>query len=140
MSAAMSRPSFATWSRPASPCCAEQNRKGVEAKAELAAEERMISALVGEGATADTRVKFRRMLRSGELEDKEIEVSVGESQGMPIGVIDMPQNGALNLGDMMKGMFGKPAAKRNRRQRPIGIVRQRNGWLKLLQSMKPYRT
>jgi ATP-dependent HslUV protease ATP-binding subunit HslU len=52
------------------------------------------------------------MLRAGELEDKEIEVSVGESQGMPIGVIDMPQNGALNLGDMMKGMFGRPAAKR----------------------------
>jgi ATP-dependent HslUV protease ATP-binding subunit HslU len=90
----------------------EQNRKGVESKAELAAEERMLSALVGEGASADTRVKFRRMLRAGELEDKEIEVSVGESQGMPIGVIDMPQNGALNLGDMMKGMFGRPAAKR----------------------------
>src|ERR1700726_406154 len=52
----------------------EQNRKGVEAKAELAAEERLISALVGEGASADTRVKFRRMLRSGELEDKEIEI------------------------------------------------------------------
>jgi ATP-dependent HslUV protease ATP-binding subunit HslU len=90
----------------------EQNRKGVEAKAELAAEERMISALVGEGASADTRVKFRRMLRAGELEDKEIEVAIGESQGMPIGVIDMPQNGAINLGDMMKGMFGRPAAKR----------------------------
>src|ERR1700749_3225774 len=50
----------------------EQNRKGVEAKAELASEERLISALVGEGASADTRVKFRRMLRAGELEDKEI--------------------------------------------------------------------
>jgi ATP-dependent HslUV protease ATP-binding subunit HslU len=90
----------------------EQNRKGVEAKAELAAEDRLISALVGEGASADTRVKFRRMLRSGELEDKEIEVAVGESQGMPIGMMDMPQNGAINLGDMMKGMFGKPAQKR----------------------------
>jgi ATP-dependent HslUV protease ATP-binding subunit HslU len=93
----------------------EQNRKGVEAKAELAAEERLISALVGEGASADTRVKFRRMLRSGELEDKEIEIAVGESSGMPIGMIDMPgmpQNGAINLGDMMKGMFGRPAQKR----------------------------
>ncbi|HUW81009.1 MAG TPA: ATP-dependent protease ATPase subunit HslU [Acidocella sp.] len=93
----------------------EQNRKGVEAKAELAAEERMISALVGEGASADTRVKFRRMLRSGELEDKEIEVAVGEAGGTPIGMIDMPgmpQNGAINLGDMMKGMFGRQAQKR----------------------------
>jgi ATP-dependent HslUV protease ATP-binding subunit HslU len=93
----------------------EQNRKGVEAKAELAAEERLISALVGEGASADTRVKFRRMLRSGELEDKEIEVAVGESSGTPIGMMDMPgmpPGGALNLGDMMKGMFGRPAQKR----------------------------
>jgi ATP-dependent HslUV protease ATP-binding subunit HslU len=90
----------------------EQNRKGVEAKAELAAEERLISALVGEGASADTRVKFRRMLRAGELEDKEIEVAVGEISGTPIGVMDMPQNGAINLGDMMKGMFGRQAQKR----------------------------
>jgi ATP-dependent HslUV protease ATP-binding subunit HslU len=92
----------------------EQNRKGVEAKAELAAEERLISALVGEGASADTRVKFRRMLRSGELEDKEIEIAV-ESTGTPIGMIDLPgapQNGAINLGDMMKGMFGRPTQKR----------------------------
>jgi ATP-dependent HslUV protease ATP-binding subunit HslU len=93
----------------------EQNRKGVEAKAELAAEERLLTALVGEGSTADTRVKFRRMLRAGELEDKEIDISVGEQQGMPIGMIDMPgmpQNGALNLGDMMKGMFGRQAQRR----------------------------
>jgi ATP-dependent HslUV protease ATP-binding subunit HslU len=93
----------------------EQNRKGVEAKAELAAEDRLITALVGEGASADTRVKFRRMLRAGELEDKEIEVSLSESSGTPIGMIDlpnMPQGGSINLGDMMKGMFGRPAQKR----------------------------
>src|SRR3984957_3851488 len=93
----------------------EQNRKGVEAKAELAAEERLISALVGEGASADTRVKFRRMLRAGELEDKEIEVAVGETQGTPIGMMDMPgmpPGGAINLGDMMKGIFGRPPQKR----------------------------
>ena len=93
----------------------EQNRKGVEAKAELAAEERLITALVGEGASADTRVKFRRMLRAGELEDKEIEVSLTESSGTPIGMIDlpnMPQGGAINLGDMMKGMFGRQPQKR----------------------------
>jgi ATP-dependent HslUV protease ATP-binding subunit HslU len=94
----------------------EQNRKGVEAKAELAAEERILTALVGEGASADTRVKFKRMLRAGELEDKEIEVAISDAGGgMPMGIIDMPgapQNGAINLGDMMKGMFGRPATKR----------------------------
>jgi ATP-dependent HslUV protease ATP-binding subunit HslU len=93
----------------------EQNRKGVEAKAELAAEERLINALVGESASADTKVKFKRMLRAGELEDKEIEISVGETGGTAIGMIDLPgapQNGAINLGDMMKGMFGRQAQKR----------------------------
>jgi ATP-dependent HslUV protease ATP-binding subunit HslU len=90
----------------------EQNRKGVESKAELLAEERLITALVGEGASADTRVKFRRMLRAGELEDKEIEIATGESGGMPIGMIDMPQNGAINLGDMMKNMFRGQTQKR----------------------------
>jgi ATP-dependent HslUV protease ATP-binding subunit HslU len=93
----------------------EQNRKGVEAKAELAAEERLVNALVGESASNDTKVKFRRMLRAEELEDKEIEISVGETGGQTIGMIDLPgapQNGAINLGDMMKGMFGRPAQKR----------------------------
>jgi ATP-dependent HslUV protease ATP-binding subunit HslU len=103
----------------------EQNRKGVEAKAELAAEERILTALVGEGASADTRVKFKRMLRAGELEDKEIEVSLSEpGGGMPIGMIDMPgapQNGAINLGDMMKGMFGRPA---NKRKMPVPDARR----------------
>jgi ATP-dependent HslUV protease ATP-binding subunit HslU len=93
----------------------EQNRKGVEAKAELAAEDRMISALVGEGASADTKVKFKRMLRAGELEDKEIEIALHDGGGAAIGMIDMPgmpANGAINLGDMMKGMFNRQPQKR----------------------------
>src|SRR6185437_14175669 len=44
----------------------DASRKEVQAKAELGAEERLITALVGEGAAADTRSKFRRMLRNGE--------------------------------------------------------------------------
>ena len=93
----------------------EQNRKGVEAKAELAAEERLVNGLVGEAASADTKVKFRRMLRAGELEDKEIEISLSDAGGTPIGMIDLPgapQNGVINLGDMMKGMFGRQQQKR----------------------------
>ena len=54
----------------------EASRKDVQAKAELNAEERLITALVGEGAAADTRSKFRRMLRNGEFEQKEIEIAV----------------------------------------------------------------
>lgn len=86
----------------------ETSRKDVQAKAELAAEERIITALVGEGAAADTRSKFRRMLRNGEFEDKEIEVSVAEPPPNAIGQMDIQPGQAINLGDMMKGMFGRP--------------------------------
>jgi ATP-dependent HslUV protease ATP-binding subunit HslU len=48
----------------------ERLRRQVEAKAEVAAEERVIDALVGEAASADTRAKFRRMLRTGELNER----------------------------------------------------------------------
>jgi len=94
----------------------DASRKEVQAKAELNAEERLITALVGEGAAADTRSKFRRMLRNGEFEEKEIEISVAESGGTPIGQLDipgMPPGQVINLGEMMKGMFGnRPQQKR----------------------------
>lgn len=63
----------------------EQKRKSVTAKAELAAEERVLDALVGESATAETRQKFRKMLREGDLNDKEIELNVVDNSagGMP---------------------------------------------------------
>jgi ATP-dependent HslUV protease ATP-binding subunit HslU len=90
-------------------------RREVKPKAELAAEERLITALVGEGAAADTRSKFRRMLREGELEHREIEVSVSEPAGVPIGQLDipgMPPGQMINIGEMMKGMFGRPQQKK----------------------------
>jgi ATP-dependent HslUV protease ATP-binding subunit HslU len=94
----------------------ESSRKEVQAQAELAAEERLITALVGDGAAADTRSKFRRMLRNGEFEQKEIEVEVTQSGGNPIGQFDipgMPPGQMINIGEMMKGMFGnRPTQKR----------------------------
>ena len=92
-------------------------RKDVQAKAELAAEERLITALVGEGASADTRSKFRRMLRNGEFEGKEIDIAVAEpAGGMPIGQLDMPgmpPGQMINLGEMMKGMFPRQPQNRH---------------------------
>ena len=88
----------------------DASRRDVETRAESAAEERLITALVGEGSSADTRSKFRRMLRSGEMEDKEIDVSVADTGTNPIGQFDMPgmpPAQMINLGEMMKGMFGK---------------------------------
>jgi ATP-dependent HslUV protease ATP-binding subunit HslU len=93
----------------------EASRKEVQAQAELAAEERLITALVGDGAAADTRSKFRRMLRNGEFEQKEIEIEVAQSSGSPIGQLDipgMPPGQVINLGEMMKGMFGRQTQKR----------------------------
>src|SRR6202008_1096716 len=87
----------------------ERLRKDVAAKAELAAEERVLDALVGEGATAETRAKFRRMLRAGELDSKEIEIKVRDQGGMPTFEIPgMPgaSMGMVNLNDMLGKAFG----------------------------------
>ncbi len=90
----------------------ETSRKGVQAKAELAAEERLITALCGDHAAADTRSKFRRMLRAGELEDRDIEIAVSEPQGPGLDMSNMQPGQAINIGDMMKGMFSRPATEK----------------------------
>jgi ATP-dependent HslUV protease ATP-binding subunit HslU len=89
----------------------EKMRKEVTAKAELHAEERVLDALVGKNAGADTRQKFRIRLREGELDDKEIDIEVSESgsSGMPAFEIPgMPgaQMGMLNIGDMLGKAMG----------------------------------
>jgi ATP-dependent HslUV protease ATP-binding subunit HslU len=87
----------------------DASRKDVQAKAETNAEERLITALVGDKAAADTRSKFRRMLRAGELEDQEIEIALADAGSNPIGQIDlpgMPPGQMINLGEMMRGMMG----------------------------------
>ena len=90
----------------------ETSRKDVQARAELAAEDRLVTALVGEGASADTRAKFRRMLREGELEDKEIEVALQDTAPVGIEVPGMPPQQMANMAEMMKGMFGKREQKK----------------------------
>ena len=94
----------------------DASRKEVQAKAEVAAEERLVDALVGEAAAADTRSKFRRMLRNGEFEAKEIDVSVSDQGGNPMNQLDipgMPPGQVINLSEMMKGFMGnRPPQKR----------------------------
>src|SRR5437764_6168916 len=89
----------------------ERLRKQVEAKAELAAEERVLDALVGNNASADTRQKFRKMLREGTLDDREIEVTIQESAAANLPTFEIPgmpgaQMGMLNLGDIFGKTFG----------------------------------
>ncbi len=92
----------------------ETSRKGVQARAEQGAEDKLVEALVGAGSSADTKGKFRRMLRQGELEDKEIDIAVADT-GAPVGQMDMPgmpPGQVINLGEMMKGMFGRKEQQR----------------------------
>src|ERR1700740_3048940 len=89
----------------------ERLRKEVAPKAEMAAEERVLDALVGTNASADTRQKFRKMLREGALDDPEIEVAVQESAAANLPTFEIPglpgaQMGMLNLGDIFGKAFG----------------------------------
>ena len=87
----------------------DARRKEVEAKAQLNAEERVVDALVGANASQATRETFRRRLRSGELDDKEIEVQVADTGGMPAFEIPgMPGShvGMINISDMLGKAFG----------------------------------
>jgi ATP-dependent HslUV protease ATP-binding subunit HslU len=96
----------------------ERKRKDVQARAEQAAEERVLDALVGPGSGPSTRESFRKKLRQGELNDKEIEIEVqaGGGGGMPMFEIPgMPgaQMGAINIGDI----FGKMGGGRTKTRR-----------------------
>ena len=88
----------------------ERRRKEVRARAELAAEERLLDALVGEKASVETRQKFRKMLREGELDKRELEIDLPDSGGgMPMFEIPgMPgaQMGMINLQDMLGKALG----------------------------------
>ena len=97
----------------------ERQRKQVTARAEMNAEERVLDALVGDNASADTRQKFRKMLREGELSEKEIEVEVADQSSMSMPTFDIPdmpgaQMGMINLGDIMGKAFGGGRTKPRR--------------------------
>ncbi|RMB01786.1 ATP-dependent protease ATPase subunit HslU [Eilatimonas milleporae] len=94
----------------------EKKRKEVAAKAELQAEERVLAALVGDGASDATKQKFRKMLREGDLADREIELEIAETSN-PFPQFDLPgmpgaSVGMINLGDMMGKAFGERQVKK----------------------------
>ncbi len=87
----------------------EIKRKEVQAKAHLAAEERVVTALVGAASSPATREAFRKRLRDGELDDKEIEIEMqGGAPSMPFEIPGMPggQVGVVSIGDMLGKAFG----------------------------------
>jgi len=88
----------------------EKRRAVVKAGAEAGAEERLLDALVGANAQASTRDAFRKKLRSGELDAKEVELNLPDASS-PLGAFDIPgQPGAsmsmVNLSDIMGKAFG----------------------------------
>ena len=85
----------------------DKRRAGVRARAEAAAEERILDALTGPGSTA-ARESFRKKLRAGELDDKEVELQLAESApSLPMmDIPGQPNMGMLNLGDMLGKAFG----------------------------------
>ncbi len=88
----------------------DKRRAGVKAKAEAAAEERILDALTGPGSTA-AREAFRKKLRAGELDDKEVELTLADTGNGGMPMFDIPgqpgaQMGMLNLSEMMGKAFG----------------------------------
>ena len=84
----------------------KEMRKSVTAKAELAAEERVLEALVGLNASDETKQKFRKLLRENQLNDREIEISVLDNSNASMPTIDIPgmpgaQMGMISLGDLL---------------------------------------
>jgi ATP-dependent HslUV protease ATP-binding subunit HslU len=95
----------------------DARRKDVLARAQKSAEERVLDALVGPGSGAATRDAFRRKLRAGELDDKEVEIEFQQaSGGMPMFELpNMPgaSVGAISIGDI----FGKALGGRTKTRR-----------------------
>jgi ATP-dependent HslUV protease ATP-binding subunit HslU len=95
----------------------EHMRDDVRAKAHLAAEERVITAIAGEDAREATREMFRKKLKSGELDDTVIELEIADTSS-PFPMMDIPgqpgsQMGMMNIGDL----FGKAFGQRKQRKR-----------------------
>ncbi len=94
----------------------ERKREAVKAKAHIAAEDRVLDALVGPNASPATKDSFRKKLRGGELDDKEIEIEVADGSN-PLGGLDIPgmpgaSVGVLNINDIMGKAFGGRTKKR----------------------------
>src|SRR6201987_1418099 len=94
----------------------ERKRKDVQARAQLAAEERVLDALVGPNSSAATRDSFRKKLRAGELNDKEIEIET-QSSGGGLPMFEIPgmpgaQMGAVSLGDIFGKLGGRTKTRR----------------------------
>ena len=97
----------------------EKKRAEVRAKAHQGAEDRVLDALVGKSASPATRDSFRKKLRSGELDDKEIDIEVADT-GNPLGGMDIPGMPGANIGVLnLSEMFGKAMNRTKQRRTTV---------------------
>ena len=98
-----------------------KKRKEVFTKAQQAAEERVLGAMVGNKASVATRESFRKRLRNGDLDKNEIEIDIHDSpsiSGFEIPGMPGANVGMINIGEMLgKTMGNKPKKKKNDRKR-----------------------
>ncbi len=96
----------------------EKKRKEVNAKAQLAAEEKVLDALVGNKASVATRESFRKRLRSGDLDNNEIEIEVnqGASNMQSFEIPGMPgaNVGMVNIGEILGKSMGNKKGKKKK--------------------------
>ena len=95
----------------------ESLKKEVKARAEVSAEKRVIEALVGSTASTQTKEKFKKMLRNGELDDQEIEIELLSNPSSPMKSMEIPgmpggMMGMINLGEIFGKGFGQKREKR----------------------------
>ncbi len=95
----------------------ESLKKEVKARAEVSAEKRVIEALVGSSASMQTKEKFKKMLRKGELDDQEIEIELLSNPSSPMKSMEIPgmpggMMGMINLGEIFGKGFGQKKEKR----------------------------
>ena len=96
----------------------ERMRKEVKSKAKQAAEERVLNALVGNKASVATRESYKKRLRSGDLDNNEIEIEINETSNMPS--FEIPGMSGANIGMLnLSEMLGKASQKSKKKKMPV---------------------
>ncbi|WP_375270897.1 ATP-dependent protease ATPase subunit HslU [Sphingomonas sp.] len=93
----------------------ERRRLAVKDKAEEAAMNRLLDALVGKDSSQATRESFRQRFRDGHLDQTEIELELSQTPQMPFDIPGGGSVGMINLSEMMGKAFGNAGPKQRRK-------------------------
>jgi len=97
----------------------DRRREAVREAASKAAMDRLLKAIVGDGASEATRESFRQRIVENAMNDVEVEIEVEESPTMPFDIPGMGGNvGMINLSDMMSKAMGRSPLKRRKLKVP----------------------